>query len=121
MASAAKVSFGQRRLAPVVAHFVLAHPGLRVSLMLEDHETDIVSSGMDLAVRISYPSDSSLVARPIASVPRYVCASPEYLARRGTPKYKDTDSIGMIFIDGTHFLDHAPPTLQRLPPQDTLA
>ncbi len=82
----APMSFGQCRLAPIVARFALAHPKLRVSLMLEDRETDIVSEGMDLALRIAYPSDSSLVARPIAPVPRYVCASPEYLARRGTPR-----------------------------------
>lgn len=82
----APMSFGQRRLAPAVARFALAHPRLRVSLILEDRETDIVSEGQDLALRIAYPSDSSLVARPIASVPRYICASPEYLARRGTPQ-----------------------------------
>ncbi len=82
----APMSFGQRRLAPVVARFAVAHPKLRVSLMLEDRETDIVGEGLDLALRIAYPSDSSLVARPIAPVPRYICASPAYLARRGTPK-----------------------------------
>jgi DNA-binding transcriptional LysR family regulator len=82
----APMSFGQRRLAPVVARFALSHPRLRVTLRLEDQETDIVSEGLDLAVRIAYPSDSSLVARTIAVVPRYFCASPEYLARRGTPR-----------------------------------
>jgi DNA-binding transcriptional LysR family regulator len=82
----APMSFGQRRLAPVVVRFALMHPKLRVTLRLEDRETDIVAEGIDLAVRIAYPSDSSLVSRPIASVPRYFCASPGYLARRGTPQ-----------------------------------
>ena len=82
----APMSFGQRRLAPVVVRFALMHPKLRVTLRLEDRATDIVAEGIDLAVRIAYPSDSSLVARPIASVPRYFCASPAYLARRGTPR-----------------------------------
>jgi DNA-binding transcriptional LysR family regulator len=81
----APMSFGQRRLAPVVARFAAMHPKLRVTLKLEDRETDIVSEGFDLAIRVSYPSDSSLVARAIGTVPRYFCASPEYLARRGTP------------------------------------
>lgn len=81
----APMSFGQRRLAPVVARFALAHPKLRVILKLEDSETDVVSEGFDVAIRISYPLDSSLVARTIGPVPRYFCASPEYLARRGTP------------------------------------
>jgi DNA-binding transcriptional LysR family regulator len=82
----APMSFGQLRLAPVVARFALRHPQLRVTLKLEDRETDIVSEGFDLAVRIAYPSDSSLVARAIGTVPRYFCASPEYLARRGAPR-----------------------------------
>ena len=82
----APMSFGQRRLAPVVARFALTHPKLRITLRLEDQETDIVNEGIDLAVRIAYPSDSSLVARPIASIPRHICASPQYLARRGTPR-----------------------------------
>ncbi len=83
---AAPVSFGQRRLATLVSGFASAYPRLRLSLILEDHETDIVAAGIDVAVRISYPSDSSLVGRAIDTVPRYVCASPDYLARRGTPE-----------------------------------
>ncbi len=82
----APMSFGQRRLAPVVAGFALTYPKLRVTLTLDDQETDIVNEGIDLAVRIAYPSDSSLVARPIAAVPRYFCASPDYLERRGIPR-----------------------------------
>ena len=66
----APMSFGQRRLAPVVARFAAMHPKLRVTLKLEDRETDIVSEGFDLAIRISYPSDSSLVARTIGGIPR---------------------------------------------------
>ncbi|MGB5776639.1 MAG: LysR family transcriptional regulator, partial [Sedimenticolaceae bacterium] len=81
----APMSFGQRRLASVVARFARRHPKLRVTLKLEDRETDIVGEGFDLAVRISYPADSSFVARPIASIPRYFCASPDYLERRGVP------------------------------------
>ncbi len=81
----APMSFGQRRLAPVVARFARAHPKLRVTLKLEDRETDVVSEGFDLAIRITYPSDSSLVARVIKPIPRYFCASPDYLERRGMP------------------------------------
>lgn len=82
----APMSFGQRRLAPVVARFALAYPRLRVSLRLDDGETDIVAAGLDLAVRIAYPYDSSLIGRAIARVPRHYCAAPAYLERRGTPR-----------------------------------
>jgi DNA-binding transcriptional LysR family regulator len=81
----APMSFGQHLLAPIVTRFALDHPKLRVTLKLEDRETDIVSEGFDLALRISYPGDSSLVARAIGQIPRYFCASPGYLRRRGMP------------------------------------
>lgn len=82
----APMSFGQRRLAPLVARFAAQHARLRVSLVLEDRETDLIDAAADLAIRIGYPADSSMVARAIAPMPRYACASPDYLARRGTPE-----------------------------------
>ena len=82
---AAPMSFGQRRLAPLLPRFALAHPKLSISLILEDRETDIVGEGLDLALRIAYPSDSSFVSRPVTTIPRYLVASPDYIARRGKP------------------------------------
>ncbi len=82
----APMSFGQRRLAPLVARFARLHPKLRISLLLEDRETDLIDEAADLAIRIGYPADSSMIARAIAPVPRYACASPEYLERRGCPQ-----------------------------------
>lgn len=76
-----------------MAGFALNHPKLRVTLMLEDRETDIVSEGIDLAVRIAYPNDASLVSRAVAPVPTYFCASPKYLARRGAPLLSPRDLL----------------------------
>jgi len=82
---AAPMSFGQRRLSSLVARFPAAHPRLRVSLLLDDKETDLLEAGVDLALRIAYPTDSSFIAKPIVPVPRYLCASPDYLEMKGTP------------------------------------
>ncbi len=82
----APMSFGQRTLAPLVARFAEDHRKLRISLILEDRETDLIDEAADLAIRIGYPTDSSLVARAITSVPRHACASPEYLERHGCPE-----------------------------------
>jgi DNA-binding transcriptional LysR family regulator len=79
------MSFGQRRLAPVVSSFAAVHAKLRISLLLEDRETDLIDEGTDLAIRIGYPADSSMVARTIGSVPRHVVAAPQYLEKRGYP------------------------------------
>jgi DNA-binding transcriptional LysR family regulator len=54
----APMSFGQRRLAPVVARFAAEHRKLRVTLMLEDRQTDLVGEGIDVAMRISYPHNT---------------------------------------------------------------
>ena len=81
----APMSFGQRRLSSLVARFAAAHPRLRVSLLLDDRETELLEAGVDLALRIAYPTDSSYIAKPIVPVPRYLCASPDYLEAKGTP------------------------------------
>lgn len=82
----APMSFGQRRLSALVAHFAVMHPRLRVSLILEDKETDLFAESADLAIRIGYPADSSMIARAIAPIPRYACASPAYLQKYGIPE-----------------------------------
>jgi DNA-binding transcriptional LysR family regulator len=79
------MSFGQRRLSSLMARFAAEHPHLRVSLLLDDKETDVIEAGVDLVLRIAYPTDSSYIAKPIAPVPRHLCASPDYLATKGTP------------------------------------
>ncbi len=82
---AAPLSFGVRRLAPVLARFARQHPALRVRLSLDDRVVDLVEGGYDLALRIGYPPDSSLIGRALLPVARFLCAAPGYLDARGTP------------------------------------
>lgn len=82
----APMSFGVRRLAPLVAQFAGRHPHLEIQLQLDDTFVDIVREGFDLALRIGHLADSSLVARPLVPVPRYICAAPTYLEKRGRPQ-----------------------------------
>ena len=82
---AAPMSFGARWLAPLVPRFARAHPQLRLQLQLDDRMVDILEQGLDLALRIGYPEDSSMVARPILPLPRYLCASADYLGSHGMP------------------------------------
>jgi DNA-binding transcriptional LysR family regulator len=61
------------------------HPRLAFRLMLTDRLVPLAAEGVDVAVRIGKLKDSTLVARSLRT-PRWVtCASPAYLARRGTP------------------------------------
>jgi DNA-binding transcriptional LysR family regulator len=82
----APVSFGTHRLAPALADYLAQHPEVSADLNLNDRVIDIVDEGYDAAVRIGALDDSSLVARPLAPYRMMICASPDYLARAGTPR-----------------------------------
>lgn len=81
----APVLFGRRHVAPLVTEFLDQFPEVRVELVLHDRNLDLVDEGLDVAIRIGPLSDSSLLVRRVGEVRRVVVASPEYLARRGTP------------------------------------
>ena len=69
----------------MISPLLRAHPQLRIDLELTDRVIDIVSSGLDLAIRIARLRDNSLVARRLAPSPRLLCAAPDYIAERGAP------------------------------------
>lgn len=86
----APTPFGRRHLAPAIAEFLGANPGLDVQLRLIDSFVDLHGGHLgevDLVVRIGPLPDSRLVATPLASMTRIVCASPEYLRRHGIPRH----------------------------------
>ena len=85
----APMSFGVRHLAAALAAFGAVHPRVRVELVLNDRVVDLVEEGYDVAVRIGTLRDSTLVARRLAPCRMVVCASPDYLRRRGAPAVPD--------------------------------
>lgn len=80
------LTFGLLHLTPVINDFMRAHPQVQFDLDLNDRQVDLLHEGFDLAVRIADLPDSSLIARRLTTVRSVVCASPDYLARRGTPR-----------------------------------
>ncbi len=81
----APVQFGRRHVAPLVTLFLRKFPESQVELVLHDRYLHLIDEGLDIAVRIGALSDSSLLMRRVGEVRRLVVASPDYLARRGTP------------------------------------
>ncbi len=79
------MSFGTRHLSPLVARFMVEHPDLDVRLDLNDRRVDLLEEGYDVAIRIGSLPDSSLIARRLTRCRMLFCASPDYLAREGTP------------------------------------
>jgi DNA-binding transcriptional LysR family regulator len=66
--------------------FIERFPEVTIDLDLTHRMVDLVEENIDVAIRVTDPSDSSLVARRIAPVPILAVAAPSYLRRRGTPK-----------------------------------
>lgn len=81
----APLSFGTTHLAPALAAFAAAHPGVDLDVRLDDRVVDLQAGGFDLGIRIGRPPDASLTPRRLALVRPYVVGSPDYLARRGRP------------------------------------
>ncbi|WP_302997783.1 LysR family transcriptional regulator [uncultured Haemophilus sp.] len=81
--------FGLLYISPNLPKFIELHPNLHIEIEFEDKRVDLVAEGYDLALRIGYMQDSSLVARKISSSPMHFVASPSYLESRGTPLTPD--------------------------------
>lgn len=81
----APLSFAMAHLGCLLPSFLQRYPHVSVEVDLSDRPVDLIGEGYDLVLRIGTLEDSTLIARRIASVERVYCASPEYLARRGTP------------------------------------
>ena len=80
----APFGFGRLHVAPLIARFALRHPAVRATLDLSERPwTD--SGDADVVIHIGAVRDSTWVAHVLARNARWVCASPAYLRRRGTP------------------------------------
>jgi len=87
----APVSFGILHLAPALFPFLREHPGLELTLDLDDRFVDAGAGGYDAVVRHGTLRVTGLVAKRLARSSRVLVASPEYLERAGRP----TDLAGL--------------------------
>lgn len=82
----AATTFARLMLIPRLAEFLAAHPDLEVDVALDDRVIDLVSEGIDIALRMGELADSTAVARRIATGHRSVVATPAYLKQHGIPQ-----------------------------------
>ncbi len=82
----APLVFGRLQLVPVLVEFLTAYPEINVRLALGDRIVNLLEDRVDLALRIGELPDSGLVATHLGAIRRVLCASPAYLAKKGTPK-----------------------------------
>jgi DNA-binding transcriptional LysR family regulator len=82
----APFGFGRIHVAPMIAELACTFPGIAPDLILSDDPYSAAGTeNWDLIIHIGKLADSTLVQRKLASNQRFLCASPEYLARHGRP------------------------------------
>lgn len=82
----APIMFGRLHVEPVVLAFLQAYPDIQARLILADHVVSLVDDHIEVAIRIGRLPDSAMVATRLGTIRRVACASPDYLAKRGTPE-----------------------------------
>jgi len=82
----APLSFGVQHVAPLLVELAARHPQLEMDVSYSDRLVDLIGERFDAAIRIGHLPDSSLVARRVGPARSVAVASPDYLARRGTPQ-----------------------------------
>lgn len=81
--------FGREHVGPALSALHDLYPDLRIRLDLVDRVVDIIGEGFDMEIRIGNDLSENLIARHLAKNHRILCASPEYLKRRGYPETLD--------------------------------
>ncbi|NQZ50106.1 MAG: LysR family transcriptional regulator [Moritella sp.] len=76
---------GKQYILPILSEFCKQYPDVVPYLYLNDDISNIAESGIDIVIRYGELADSSLISRRLSSSQRVLCASPEYLAKHGTP------------------------------------
>lgn len=111
----APVSFSIAQLSPAIAKFKHAYPAVNVDLQLNDRQVDVVEEGFDLALRIGYLKNSSLIAKRVAPIRLALVASPDYLEKHGEPTHPDQlNPSHLLHYSYTSYNQDKSPLMQAL-------
>jgi DNA-binding transcriptional LysR family regulator len=94
-------TFADAEIGQSLIDFAKAHPEIVLEIHLDDRFVDLVEEGFDLAIRITRLESSSLIARKLAPFSVRIVASPDVLARHGTPA-RPQDLAGLPCIIDTN-------------------
>ncbi len=83
------LSFGLKRIAPVLPRFLQSHPEITLALDFNDRQQNLIDEGIDMSIRISARLDPGIVARKLGETRLITVASPGYLRQHGHPRHPD--------------------------------
>ncbi len=81
------LSFGLKRLAPLLLDFSQRYPEVALDMDYSDRRVNLIEEGIDLSIRVTRRLDAGDVARRIGTSRMWVLASPDYLSRHGQPAH----------------------------------
>lgn len=76
----------QETLAPALAAFTARCPKVSLDVRLSNRAVELVEEGFDVALRVAPALEGSFIARPLAAVQVFLCASPAWLRANGRPR-----------------------------------
>lgn len=108
------VDFGQWIVTRVLAKFCATHPHVTGELHLLNRPTKFVEEGFDCGITVGEPTDQSVTARKVCTLPRYLVASPKLLKKFAPPQSpNELKSIPWLGILQPHFYMRDKLTLYR--------
>lgn len=90
---------GRNLVIPWLDEFVDQHPKISLKINISDSTIDFYRDSVDLALRYGSPTDANLYGFKICDVPALLCATPDYLAKYGTPTHPQelTNHNGLFY------------------------
>ncbi len=79
-------SIARHLLGPLIAQFAAKHPQMRINMQVVDQPIDLLSDRSDAEITFAPPTWQNVRLVTLARDRRILCASPDYLAKRGVPQ-----------------------------------
>jgi len=97
-------------LLDAIHSFQAKHPDVLFDLLLQNQQTDLISSNIDLSVRLAVSlEDSSQIVKKLSQTRLALFAAPAYLQKNGTPHtIEDLKAHHCIAFGGSRFGDSWP-------------
>lgn len=100
------LSFGLRRLVPLLLEFSETYPEISLAMDFSDRQLNLIEEGIDLSIRITSLLNPGEIVRKLGACRLLSVAAPDYLARHGRPQHPGE-------LDGHACLGYSPQANNR--------